>query len=102
MVTHTGSPLALAIGALVVCYLVAALLVANRLKTQHPTVWLDLGSPSLLNWSISNSVKLALFIFFRQTYARLNDGVLFLEVWIVRLLFILIFAGFIFLKSGQI
>jgi hypothetical protein len=102
MITHTGSPLYIAVGGLVLCYFAAALLVAKRLKIQHPDVWSELGSPSLLNLSISNSVKLAIFIFFRQTYARLNDRILFLEVWVVRLLFILIFVGLVVLKFGQI
>ena len=51
------------IGALIIVYLAGLLLVARRLKQSHKEAWLSLGSPSLLNWGISNSFRLGNFTF---------------------------------------
>jgi hypothetical protein len=86
------------IGLLVVLYLAGLLIIARRLRTAHGAEWIDLGSPSLLNWSISNSFRLGAFVFFRSKYRRLGDPMLGWLVWIERAVALLVIALIVFWK----
>ena len=93
--THTFSQ---GIGLLVILYLVGLLVIAHRLKTAHNPVWVGLGSPSLLHWSISNSFQLGAFVFLRKGYRRLDDPTLELMVWSERGILLLTVAAILFWK----
>jgi hypothetical protein len=86
------------IGLLVILYLAGLLVIAHRLKTAHNPVWVGLGSPSLLHWSISNSFQLGAFVFVRSAYRRLADRTLGCMVWTERSLFLLTVAAIAFWK----
>ncbi|MGA9795959.1 MAG: hypothetical protein WBQ17_10550 [Rhizomicrobium sp.] len=84
-----------AIGLMVILYLAGLLIIARRLKSNHTDVWQGLGSPSLLNWSISNSFRLGGFVFFRRTYRSLSDATLSGLIWAVRALVLVIIAAIV-------
>jgi len=78
------------IGVLIILYLAMLLLIAQRLKRLHRSVWNGLGSPSLLNWSIANSFQLGNFVFLRGSYRSLKDINLSRMIWAVRIMFLVI------------
>jgi hypothetical protein len=46
--------------------------ITSYLKERYKILWLRLGSPSLINTSISNNISMMVFIFTREDL-RLND-----------------------------
>ena len=75
--------------ALVILYLAGLLVIAHRLKTNHNAVWVGLGRPSFLNWSISNSLALGGYIFFRNAFRQLDDRTLGRMIWAERAILVL-------------
>ena len=58
---------------LIVVYLSSVLLFALYLRRAHRAVWENLGSFSLSNWGISNSLRVANYVLFQRAYKELND-----------------------------
>ena len=86
------------IGLFVIVYLVGLLIIAGRLRSAHEAVWANLGNPSVLNWSISNSFRLAAFVFFRNSFRQLADPMLGKLVWAERALLLALIGMTIFWK----
>jgi len=87
-----------AIGLLVFLYLAGLLVIARRLKAVHNPVWIGLGSPSLLNWSISSSFRLGAFVFLHNGFSRLEDSALSWLVWSERAMLLVVVAVIAFWK----
>lgn len=92
MTTHSFSQ---TIGVLIIVYLGMLLLIADRLKRAHTAVWTDLGSPSLLNWSIVNSFKLGNFVFLQHSYRSLADTTLRNLIFAVRAVLVVIVCALV-------
>lgn len=71
----------------VVAYLVSILLLAHALRAKHAETWISLGSPSLLNLSVINSLRLFGFVFVGGKYRDLNDQKITTLIWTTRILF---------------
>ena len=81
--------LALSIGiALVVstiAYLGLAMLLLRHVERRHPQTWRDIGSPSLANFHIVNSMRSFAFVFFGGALKHWEDRTLrycLISVWI--------------------
>jgi hypothetical protein len=96
MASHTVAQL---IGGLVALYLIALLMIAGYLKRRHDVVWTSLGSPSLLNWSISSSFKLGGYVFLNGAHRRLDDRRLTAMIYGTRALVVLLVAVIWFWKT---
>lgn len=86
------------IGALIVFYLGGLLYVARHLRIKHEEVWTSLGSPSLLNWSISSSFRLGWYVFFKGSFSKLDDRRLAYAVWSLRTLVVITIGVIIWWK----
>ena len=80
------------IGVMVIIYLAILLGIARYLKAKHETVWLQLGSPSLLNWSIMSSSRLGSYVFLSGRHRNLHDGNLSSAIYFARAWVVIAFA----------
>ena len=80
------------IGVLIIFYIGGALLIAKYLEKRHSQLWEKIGRPSLLNWGIANSARLAWTMLFGTSIFRLKDKRLDAFVWTERALFAVILA----------
>lgn len=78
------------IGIMIFIYLAILLGIARHLRNKHESVWIDLGSPSLLNWSIKSSFQLGNYVFLSRRHRVLGDRNLSRSIYFVRAWFILI------------
>ena len=84
--------------AVVIIYNGLVLYLLRYLKNTYNPLWLELGSPSFLNNSILNGIRVLGFLFGNR-YKSLNDPKLANLIWIIRGLFLIFcfaFAALIF------
>jgi len=86
----SGQQVSQIIGVLVIFYLAGLLGIARYLKAKHPSVWQLLGSPSLLNWSISSSLRLGSYVLFSGAHRQLTDQRLTFAIYGERILLLVV------------